>query len=111
VKLVALGFSQGVATICRWDAASGHAAPDRVICWAGGLPPELADTGGLQRLGGMGLTLVLGERDTIVTPGQVEAEADRLRGLKVPFDLVRFDGGHRIDGPSLVGLGERARER
>src|SRR5690242_1913739 len=39
-RLVVLGFSQGVATACRW-VARGSVPVERLIAWGGELPPEL----------------------------------------------------------------------
>src|SRR5262245_4764075 len=40
VQLVALGFSQGVATVARWAAASRFTIGTLVL-WGSGLPPDL----------------------------------------------------------------------
>ena len=40
VRLWVVGFSQGTATVARW-VARGKVDPDRVVLWAGLLPPEL----------------------------------------------------------------------
>lgn len=76
-----LGFSQGAATACRW-AARGSLRPDRLVLWAGDLPPDI----NLDRLRGIDLTLVAGSHDRYVTP-------ERLAGAKVRLDASRLASG------------------
>jgi predicted esterase len=94
VEFLALGFSQGVATICRW-AARALLAPDRLILWAGALPDELAASPDL--FGEASLTLVLGDRDPWARAGADRRIAERFEASAMPFDLVRFAGGHQLD--------------
>jgi predicted esterase len=97
-KVTALGFSQGVATACRWVAA-GHFRVDRLIAWAGQLPPDV-DPSVYARLSG-GLTLVHGTTDEYAT---WIAEGDhnaRLAAAGVMPRVLTFDGGHRMDRLTL----------
>lgn len=101
--VVGLGFSQGVATVARW-AMRGAWFPDRLICWSGGLPAELADAPEARALAPRGLTLVAGTRDAMVTEAAVEAERARARGLGLDATVIRFDGGHQLDEDTLLAL-------
>ena len=97
-KVTVLGFSQGVATACRWMAA-GHSRVDRLISWAGQLPPDV-DPSVYAKLSG-GLTLVSGSRDEYAT---WIAEGDhnaRLAAAGVTPRVVTFEGGHRMDRLTL----------
>lgn len=97
------GFSQGVSTGCRW-LASGTRAVDRLVCWAGVIPPdlELASLG--PRSGPGPLHLVVGARDSLVTPVQVEADRDRLEAAGIATKLHHHEGGHGIDAAVLATL-------
>jgi len=99
-KLTVLGFSQGAATAARW-AAAGHARVDRLILWAGVLPPELAAADGLSRLRAMRLVLVLGERDPLAQPEALAPQRAALERAGVPHEILSFDGGHEIDDATL----------
>lgn len=94
-----LGFSQGVATACRWAARGRAAAPDHLTCWAGEIPPELdpADLTGR-------LTLVAGTADKYVTPERIAAQRSRLDEAGVAYDFLSFDGDHRLDADVLRRL-------
>jgi predicted esterase len=105
VRLWVLGFSQGTATVARW-VARGKVDPDRVVLWAGLLPPELSqqDASALTRRAP--LTVVLGRQDEFAKPELVAVQESRLRELGVAFQTVRFDGGHEIVADTLRSLAE-----
>ena len=105
VRLWVLGFSQGTATVARW-VARGKVDPDRVVLWAGLLPPELTahDASALARRSP--LTVVLGRHDDFAKPELIAAEESRLKELAVPFEAIRFDGGHEIVPDTLRSLAE-----
>jgi predicted esterase len=95
VQLWVLGFSQGVATVARW-VAHGNVDPDRVILYAGVLPPEL-DADGAARLARRSpLTIALGTNDEFARPELIASQEARLRELGVAHTTIRFDGGHEI---------------
>lgn len=106
-RLVAFGFSQGCATIVRWLTASPvvrEASCDRVILWGGGLPHDLDLERHAPRLRRTRLVLVAGEEDPFVTPERLREQEEALRAHAVPFDVVRFRGGHRVEADVLRDL-------
>jgi predicted esterase len=105
VRLWVLGFSQGAATVARW-VARGKVDPDRVVLWAGLLPPELTaqDAAALTRRAP--LTVVLGRQDDFAKPDLIAAQESRLKQLGVSYEAIRFDGGHEIDPDTLGTLAE-----
>jgi len=105
VRLWVLGFSQGAATIVRW-VTRGNADPDRVVLWAGVLPPELNAQSAAALSRRAPLTLVLGRQDQFATPEIVAAQEARLHELGVPHETIRFDGGHEIVPDALRAVGD-----
>ena len=105
-KVTALGFSQGTATVCRWAALGAGAGIDRLIVWGGEVPPDLdlTDPRAAERLGNSRLALVYGDSDEYFTPKVVAATEARLREHDIPYEVVRFEGGHEIDTTTLVRL-------
>ena len=97
-----LGFSQGAATAFRW-AALGAVRFERVVSWAGGLPPDLELTG-CETLRGTRCELVLGERDRFFDGEQAETARARLDGVAASVEVMRFAGGHRMDRELLAEL-------
>lgn len=102
-RIVVLGFSQGTATVCRWLAASAMRA-DQLVLWSGTIPPELDPAAWAERLHGASITLVAGERDEMVPPSTMAAEAERLSAAGVAFTIHRFDGTHGIAESGLRAL-------
>jgi predicted esterase len=108
VRLVVLGFSQGVATACRW-AALGAAAADALILWAHGLPPDLDLATTRERWRRLAVWLVAGEHDAAYTTAAAAADGRRLAEHGVRYETVTFAGGHALDAATLAGLGARVR--
>lgn len=100
-RVTVLGFSQGVATACRW-VAMGTSRVDRLIAWAGQLPPDV-DPSVFAKLPG-GVTLVAGTTDEY-SAWIAEGNHDvRLMLAGVRPRVVTFDGGHRLDRLTLDNL-------
>ncbi len=103
IRVVALGFSQGVATVCRW-AALGQTRVQQMILWGGLTPHDLPPDRGDQLFRGAALTMVAGRDDHVVplTLMQKQYRAFVERGLSVEF--VEFDGGHALHSETLRRL-------
>ncbi len=110
VRLTAFGFSQGGATVTRWLAHSpalGAPPAERLVLWGSVLPHDLdLDEHGawLRRTG---LTFVAGGTDVYATPERLAEQERLLREAEIPFETVRFGGGHRLDPEVLRGLAGR----
>lgn len=102
VRVTALGFSQGVATVARWLSHS-RLPVDRAIFWAGMLPDDAsfaADTA-LRRAE---VLVVLGSRDEFATPERVARQVAMFRAADKAFTPIEFQGGHRLDDGVLRTL-------
>jgi predicted esterase len=91
-----LGFSQGVATVCRW-LARGSARADRLVLWGGRIPTDIFPLPASNPLRTVALTLVVGASDEFVTPLAVAEQEKRLRDEKLVYELRRYEGGHALD--------------
>ena len=103
ISVVALGFSQGVATAARW-AALGNVEIRHLILWAGTVPPDLPGERGDRLFRGASLTLVAGRRDEVVTPAAAEKARTALREQGIAARVELFDGGHALNGELLRRL-------
>jgi predicted esterase len=103
VRLWVLGFSQGAATVARW-VSRGKAEPDRVVLWAGLLPPELTALDATALARRAPLTVVLGRQDDFARPDVVATQESRLKELGVQHETIRFEGGHEIVPDALRSL-------
>jgi predicted esterase len=100
VRLWVLGFSQGAATVVRW-VVRGKVEPNRVVVASGMLPAEL-DESAAARLAARGsLTVTFGDDDEFASPERVQSEETKLKQLRIPYDMIRFNGGHTIT-PALL---------
>lgn len=107
IRVCVLGFSQGGTTASRW-VAMGAVRPQRLIVWGEALPHDL-DLGAYgDRLRAVDLMFVAGERDQFVTAEKLALEEARLQAAGLPYRLVRFPGGHRLDRTTLAALAEGA---
>ena len=105
-RIIALGFSQGTATVSRW-VAGGRAHIDHVVLWGGSLAPELNAERALLR--GASLTIAIGTADAQITSARVESEDRRLREAGFDYRLHRYAGGHRVEPDALRELAELIR--
>jgi predicted esterase len=106
VRVRALGFSQGVATVCRW-LALGNTRVDELIVWGGRVPEDIESSALATRLRSTAVTVVLGTRDRYATPEVAELVADRFRKHDVTADVILFSGGHRMDREVLRTIAAR----
>ena len=102
-RVTVLGFSQGVATVCRW-LTRGAARADRLILWGGKMPPDIFPLPADSPLRTASLTLVVGATDEFVSPVVAAEQESRLRDEKLVYDVRRFDGGHTLDEALLREL-------
>ncbi len=102
VRVVVLGFSQGVATAARW-LAQGCIRADMAVLWAGPLPTELTPETAAP-LVSLRLVRVLGDEDEMAAPEVVAAEEARSRALGLSVETIRFKGGHQLDPDVLAAL-------
>jgi len=104
-RTIALGFSQGTATVARW-AARTSGVVDELVLWGGRLPPELDPADVAERWRRLRVTFVVGSRDRWLSASSIGADRDRLEAHGVETRLLGFEGGHRLDDGAL---GEIAR--
>jgi predicted esterase len=104
IRVTALGFSQGTATVARW-LVHGTSKLDRVILWSGLLPPEIDPAGAARaRLTSSRLYLVLGKHDEMLNTTELPAQRQALEKAGIRIEMVEFDGGHRLDRDTLLEL-------
>lgn len=96
IPLRVLGFSQGVATACRW-LCSGTSSAEHLVLWGGNMPPELHESLLGDKFRTMHVHLVHGEKDPLVPMETLAASEARLRAANVPHTTHRFDGAHALD--------------
>ncbi len=106
IKFVAMGFSQGTATICRW-LNQGNTPADALVLWAGDIPHEIDTKAQLERFRSIDITIVYGEQDMYATRDRIERHAKFLKEHKIDYHLMPFKGGHEINNKVLLQLARR----
>jgi predicted esterase len=103
VRLIALGFSQGTATVSRWAGVTQHPVV-RLILWGAGLPPDLDWTVAGERLRRLRITLVGGAADHQMPVTRWAEQEELLASHDVAFERIDFAGGHQLDVATLQRL-------
>ena len=105
LKRVLLGFSQGVATVCRW-LEQVHIEADRLILWSGTIPSELDLWKIKAHYPDLQVYLVAGIKDPLVNPALIKEDEGRLENSELPYQKIRFEGKHEMHPPTLMRLSE-----
>ena len=100
--LTVLGFSQGVATVCRWIAL-GARPVRRLVLWAGQIPAEL-DVRAIAARVDDPLIVAYGTKDEYLPWMQTEPMRQRLDAAGARYEVRTFEGGHRMDRGLLNAL-------
>ncbi len=94
-NLIALGFSQGVATITRWIAA-GKARPHAAVMWAGSFPPDLDVLKATHSFRKLPVWFVLGDADPFIGVNAVDDMKRHVEPLNIDQHWLHFSGKHEI---------------
>ncbi len=106
-RLHVLGFSQGTVTACRWLAQRhrrGLVPAARVVLWGGEIPHDLDLARDGDALRATSLTFVVGDADEFANAAMVERQRARLDEAQVPYSVVRYAGGHRLERETLARI-------
>lgn len=102
-KVGILGFSQGVATACRWIANSKYSF-HFLINWAGAFPPDLNFEKAIQRMNDIPLWMALGDEDEYITDVQFENHLALVRNKGFEPRTKKFKGKHSIYKEPLLSI-------
>ena len=105
VRIRALGFSQGSATVFRW-AVMGNTTVDDLILWAGEVPPDVDMQRAAIRLRQTRMTYVHGTRDEMLPARVAAKQHELLDSAGLSYDVREFEGGHEMDSALLATIAE-----
>lgn len=103
VRVTVVGFSQGGATANRW-LTRGTARADRLLMWGSLLASDSDLEQSAAFFRGVELTIVHGTRDQFADTGMIASYEELMKEKSIPYNLVTFDGGHRMDRDTLRRL-------
>ena len=104
-KTVLFGFSQGVATACRWLAGVSIPA-DCLILWAGTIPREIDLWRIKAHYPSLIVYMIYGTQDRFAQPDVIKEQEERLQKAEMNYRKIRFDGKHELHPPTMVKLFE-----
>jgi predicted esterase len=102
-QLTVLGFSQGAATASRWALHSSFQI-DRLILWAGILPPDMDFATAADRFKKQKIVVVSGKQDPFLTDAKTMEMTAISHRLGINPDIIQFNGGHELDAETLQTL-------
>jgi len=102
-KVAIFGFSQGVATACRW-ANSTNLKFETLINWAGAFPPDLDFETALENFRPKELHMLCGDDDEFISEQRLEEHLNFLKEKGLHPKLHRFEGKHDIYEAPLKAL-------
>jgi predicted esterase len=103
VRIRALGFSQGSATVFRW-AVLGNTQVDDLILWAGEVPPDVDMQRAATRLHPTRITYVRGSEDRMLPEAVALRQIELLGAAGLSCEVLSFDGGHELDAALLAAI-------
>ena len=103
-KTILLGYSQGVATVCRWLDRNLQLKADRLILWGGEIPPELTLWRIRAHYPELEVYLVAGTKDPFIQFDLLNKQEKRLETAQIHYKKIRFDGKHELHPPTLQRL-------
>ena len=96
-----LGFSQGVATACRWMAYSSLNF-NKIVLWAGEPPSDIDYH--LQKDKFKSLSMVIGKQDPFIHPSQIDKISTLFASSMIDFNLISFDGKHELNDEIITSI-------
>ncbi len=107
VSVTVLGFSQGGSTASRW-VSRGRSRADRLVLWGAFLAGDADLNQAATLFRDVKLTIVYGKTDQYASEQMIEDYQILLREKAIPFKLITFDGGHRMDRGTLKSLARKS---
>lgn len=95
-KIILMGFSQGCATIWRWQ----HRNPVQyhsMINWAGWIPEDIDLSNTFYHLSEPRVHLVIGNKDQYLNGDRIKALNQVVERNGIPVVHHRFEGAHQVD--------------
>ncbi len=100
-KLIAFGFSQGVASVSRWVFNSTKHQPDELILWAGIFPDDFALHNEGTYKPTKPIVVLFGDEDEFYKIHDLEALKVKLKSFPFAFNFKEYKGGHKIEALPL----------
>lgn len=105
VRFRLLGFSQGSPTAARWMHQSNW-KPDVYISWASDIPVDVLQPENKATWRETEVIIACGDEDQFISPQRLETHLQTLKDYGLSFEMISFQGDHRIYPAVLLELKE-----
>jgi predicted esterase len=102
IKINALGFSQGAATVARWVEKTNYPI-ENLILWAGVFPEDVPLQTLNQKLK-YPIQVLFGDNDQFFSSTQIEAYKEKIMVMDTKMEFTMFEGQHKIYKEPLHNL-------
>ena len=96
IKVIYLGFSQGVTTLLRW-LTTIHPRVDYLLLWAGTIPDDILFDSSRSYFEKMNAHYFIGDEDRYLTPKIMTTQSSLIEKTGMQTEMHSFKGDHRID--------------
>lgn len=100
-RLVVLGFSQGVPTVCRWIAETSFPV-HALVCWAGFFPQDMHWNTDLKNRFSFPVYMVYGNEDPFIEKDSLNKRDEFKHQLQIKTQDKVYQGGHTIHESTLM---------
>jgi predicted esterase len=100
VKIIYVGFSQGVTTLLRWLNDSAPRV-DHFLMWAGGLPDDISFRHRKEYFNAMDAHFFVGDQDPFFNQDIIEENKPLMDSIGLKPSIHFFSGAHIVDESTL----------
>lgn len=101
IPLLVFGFSQGVATACRWVSHTSFPVKG-LITWAGTFPPDVNWNVNAEKLNRMIFHAFFGDNDEFISLDKAKELILELDSMGVQVDSTTYQGPHDFSSNQLL---------
>lgn len=109
-RKVALGFSQGTATVTRWVANDKSSFNHMVLC-SGPLAHDINWKDAERNFQQTNNILVIGNKDEFIQASDLEKQKEYLEKVGFEYTFIEFDGGHEVTDEVLFRIDQTIKKK
>ena len=106
INIHVLGFSQGGATACRWILNS-NIKINSLALWGADIPIDCLSENNRGKWNQFKTTLIVGKKDEFISEENKKKFAKLLNSYKLNYDIIEYDGTHKIIEEVLIDYIQR----